>query len=285
MKVFDILKSGKYKNKKVLEKLLQYHLNFTKEQLIKNYDINLESEIVDKIEKDYFDFERNKKPLEYIFWYVEFFGDKFFVDERVLIPRPETEYMIEAIKEFWKNLIVDKINLIDIGTWCGVLGISAFKILSKQDVIVDQIVLTDISKDALDVAKINVDNLIEKKDQFKFKLIQSDLLSSIDDSVFHLPTILIANLPYIPNKIFEENVEENVKKREPSIAFLGGEDGLDLYRKMLNQIVEKDLRNIIMFLEMMDWQANKLSQFYPQFNFEKIKTFHFNIKIVKAERV
>jgi methylase of polypeptide subunit release factors len=96
-------------------------------------------------------------------------------------------------------------------------------------------------------------------------------------------------LPYIPEAVFENNVEENVKKWEPKFAFVWWDDGCDLYRQMFDQIIETK-RNfweefgLIMFLEMMDWQVDLLNkEYWKYFQFDKVKTFHFNIKIVKAK--
>lgn len=95
--------------------------------------------------------------------------------------------------------------------------------------------------------------------------------------------ILVANLPYIPEETFELNAADNVKKREPKPAFVGGDDGLIYYRKMFEQLLELKLNNLNMFLEMMTWQVDVLRQeFGDRFEFEEVKTFHFNIRIVKA---
>ena len=95
--------------------------------------------------------------------------------------------------------------------------------------------------------------------------------------------VLVANLPYIPEETFESNVSDNVKNREPKPAFVGGDDGLDYYRIMLDQIIELNPKNLVMFLEMMTWQVDILRQLYDDtFVFEEVKTFHFNIRIVKC---
>jgi len=263
MKIIDLLSDHNFKNKKVLEKLISYYLNIKKEDIFKNYDLQISDDKLNKIIAWYRQFVDKKKPLEYILGFVEFFWYKFFVDSRVLIPRPETEYIIQAVQDYWKNLKW-KINILDVWTGCGVLGISSFLKL-KDFLDINKVVLSDISEEALEVAKINVDKLIWFEYKSKFQFVKSD--------------------PYIPDKVFEENVEDNVKKREPSLAFLGGEDWLNLYKRMFNQLLmlsDSKLNNIIMFLEMMDWQVNKLSKEFPQFKFEKVKTFHFNIKIVKG---
>lgn len=93
----------------------------------------------------------------------------------------------------------------------------------------------------------------------------------------------MANLPYIPEEMFEANVSDNVKKWEPKPAFVGGVDGLDYYRKMFDQVFILGIRTITMFLEMMTWQVDILRQeFGDRLAFEEVKTFHFNIRIVKV---
>lgn len=107
--------------------------------------------------------------------------------------------------------------------------------------------------------------------------------------------ILVANLPYIPNQLFDDNTDDTVKKREPRMAFIGGDDGLDLYRCMFDQLIETTIspynkegteevsRNLVLFLEMMTRQVDILRQKYKNyFSFEEVATFHFNIRIVKA---
>jgi methylase of polypeptide subunit release factors len=115
-----------------------------------------------------------------------------------------------------------------------------------------------------------------------------------------LPTtscIIVANLPYIPEQLFEDNVEDNVKLREPKPAFVGGEDGLDWYREMLGQIMVirkrksetgtdyllPDTGYLCLFLEMMTRQVEILvREFNEHFSFEEVATFHMNIRIVKC---
>jgi methylase of polypeptide subunit release factors len=99
---------------------------------------------------------------------------------------------------------------------------------------------------------------------------------------------LVANLPYIPDETFDTNALENVQKREPRLAFVGGNDGLDLYREMFHQIKTFQLSSfpfpLTMFLEMMTRQVEILkAEFGERLIFEEVKTFHFNIRIVKAK--
>jgi methylase of polypeptide subunit release factors len=95
-------------------------------------------------------------------------------------------------------------------------------------------------------------------------------------------------LPYIPDEMFDANVDETVKKWEPRMAFVWGNDGLDLYRIMFTQTFvlqdwDHKAKSLVMFLEMMTRQIEILqTEFGEKMIFEEVKTFHFNIRIVKA---
>ena len=284
-------------------------------------DKEISDEIIQKILVAYKSYVEDKKPLEYILWHVDFFWKEFYVNEATLIPRPETEYMITAVTEFIKSSTLkgtpsfegkeDKIEwnnnlLLDIGTGCGVLWIS---VLLQNPGYFAEAILCDYFANALEVAKINYQKLVidqwkmnNEKWIMKVSFLQSDLLEFLKSStlkgtpsfVHGIPfgqikevlarnVILVANLPYIPEETFELNAADNVKKREPKPAFVGGDDGLIYYRKMFEQLLELKLNNLNMFLEMMTWQVDVLRQeFGDRFEFEEVKTFHFNIRIVKA---
>ena len=248
-------------------------------------DENIEENIIQKIHTAYEDYTIHKKPLEYILWHVDFFNVPFYVNEHTLIPRPETEYMITAVSEYVASLWKEFNNiLLDIGTGCGVLGIS---VLLQNPDFYRHIFFSDISSEALIVAKKNYDTLITSN-WYDTRFIQSDLVAFIEhylEIIKSWPITLVANLPYIPDETFDNNALENVQKREPRLAFVGGDDGLDLYRKMFEQIKSalSWVTNLVMFLEMMTRQVDILrEEFGDRLEFEEVKTFHFNIKIVKA---
>lgn len=101
---------------------------------------------------------------------------------------------------------------------------------------------------------------------------------------------MLANLPYIPDETFDTNPDLSIKY-EPRVAFVGGDDGLDLYRIMFDQIkqqisptvfIKEEYATITMFLEMMTWQVDILRKEFEWLVFEEIKTFHFQIRIVKV---
>jgi len=288
MKLWALLWRVDLTEKFVLQKFLCAFLACSREELWTNTDQELSDEIIQKVLVAYKSYIEDKKPLEYILGHVDFFGHEFFVNEATLIPRPETEYMITAVTEFisgkwkvesekWDNL------LLDIWTGCGVLWIS---VLLQNPNYFAHAVFSDYFTNALEVAKRNYQKLITDF-SWKVDFFQSDLLDFLNDGTMEQwnngNIVLVANLPYIPEETFEANVSDNVKKWEPKPAFVGGDDGLDYYRIMLDQIIGLKPEKFVMFLEMMTWQVDILRQLYSDvFVFEEVKTFHFNIRIVKA---
>jgi len=302
MKLWALLWRVDLTEKFVLQKFLCTFLQCSREELRTNTDQELSDEIIQKVLTAYKSYVEDKKPLEYILGHVDFFWKEFFVNEATLIPRPETEYMITAATEYineqltinseqWKNNL-----LLDIGTWCGVLWIS---VLLQNPSYFSHAIFSDYFANALEIAKRNYQKLITDF-SWKVDFFQADLLDFLvrwtsefqsSDSPSFVTSfikedsnvVLVANLPYIPEETFEANVSDNVKKREPKPAFVGWDDGLDYYRIMLDQLIELDPKSLVMFLEMMTWQVDILRQLYDdKFFFEEVKTFHFNIRIVKA---
>lgn len=260
-------------------------MEFSREELRLNLDKWVDDAFLAKIDKAYKEFEIEKKPIEYILWYVEFFGRKIKVNENTLIPRAETEYMIQWINEFIQVKNKD-FTLRDIWTGSGVLWISV-KLENKNKI--SKLIMTDISKQALLVAESNYENLIWNSADNNDEIIWSNLINFSSETKYQTSQdiILVANLPYIPDQAFEEWVWDTVKKREPKIAFVWWDDWLNYYREMFDQLFsfEKTTWNnkVTMFLEMMTWQVEILEkEFWNKLLFEEIKTFHFNIRIVKA---
>ena len=284
MQLQALIQNPAYKKKFVLEKLLCHYLDKTRTELWTDAEQELSEELVKKIQEDYRAYEEDEKPLEYILGFVEFFGVRFWVNEHTLIPRPETEYMITAITEELQSREDSDHILLDIGTGSGVLWCS---VLLQNGGKIREVFLADISADALYVANRNYNDLIDGS-LYDTRIVQSDLcafLESYSGVIQWRKLIMTANLPYIPDQTFDENSPANVQKWEPRFAFIGGDDGLDLYRKMFAQLLElKDqVSDLVMFLEMMTWQVDILRKEYEGvIEFEEVKTFHFNIRIVKA---
>ena len=285
MKIQELIQSPEYKKKFILEKLLCHYLNKTRTELWTDAEEELEASLLERVKEDYRAYEEDNKPLEYLLWYVEFFWIKFFVNENTLVPRPETEYMITAVSEYVSSKENNDNVLLDIWTWSWVLACSV--LLQNEGKFWD-VFMVDISEKALEVARKNYDHLIGEW-KYNTRIMVSDLCAFLweeQNTIENKDIVLVANLPYIPTKTFEDNAPDNVQKWEPKVAFVWGDDGLDLYRAMFRQLEEltKNVKWLTMFLEMMTWQIDILrEEFWEILDFEEVKTFHFNIRIVKAQ--
>ena len=287
MKIQELLQDPKIQQKRVMENLICHFLDISREDLWTQLDNEIDTNIEGKIMQAYDDFVVKKKPLEYVLGYVEFLRNKFKIDERALIPRPETEYMIQAVNEHiqsWK--IGQPAVLFDIWTGCGVLWLSV--LLHNKDFF-EKAYLSEYIEYTLSLARENYENYKNEIWTTDVKLVQSNLISFAWDCLKSNEIsnkqnfLLVANLPYIPEQTFNENVWDNVKNWEPKPAFVGGEDWLDYYREMFQQLFNFGIKPI-MFLEMMTRQVDILrKEFWEKINFDEVKTFHFNIRIVKAE--
>lgn len=165
-------------------------------------------------------------PLQYIFNEQYFRSYKFYVDERVLIPRPETELLVDKVIEL-SNTFEQKINIIDVGIGSGAICIS----LALE---IDNAIIygCDISNDALEVA--NKNKKLFSLSNEKLILIQSDKLESFKNKKDFFD-IIVSNPPYIPHDQYD-NLETHVKKYEPELALKGiNSDGLGFYDYFLNE--------------------------------------------------
>ena len=173
-------------------------------------DKNLEKTMIASVEKYLTGY-----PAQYILGYTYFYGLKLKVNKDVLIPRFDTECVVDACLELAKKY--SKPKILDICTGSGAIAIA----LAKNGC--ENVSALDISKDALEVAK---ENAAEHK--LKINFFESDLLRNVKEKY----DILVSNPPYIPNDA--SNVDKLVLDNEPHIALFGGVDGLDFYRDILN---------------------------------------------------
>ena len=192
-------------------------------------------------------------PLAYISGFKEFYGLAFFVHKNVLIPRPETEGLVDlALKEIndIRQTGIDKIDIIDIGTGSGAIIISILKtFVSSQSKTQDtrykiqdtKFYAIDSSKRALAIAQENANRLgINEQIQFLNGNLLQPYLKSINASNYHLPPttyrLFVANLPYLTSKEMK-NLQPEVRY-EPRQALDGGKDGLDVYRVFFKQLAK-----------------------------------------------
>ncbi len=203
-----------------------------------------------------------RRPLWYVIGNTEFYGRKFFVDERVLIPRPETEMLVyNAIK-----CVNSQSRVLDLCTGSGAIAVT---IQAEVGCTVDAV---DISEGALEVAKKNAE-----ENGAKVRFIQSDLFSGVEGKY----DLIISNPPYVTTGEIS-TLDEEVK-REPKIALDGGEDGLDFYRKIAAE-AENHLESCgVLIMECGMGQAESIAAMLKDYeNVEIIDDLNGIQRIVKA---
>jgi release factor glutamine methyltransferase len=167
----------------------------------------------------------DREPAAYILGHCEFYGIDFYIDSRALIPRPETELLVEKAVELARRISHrgEQTTIADIGTGCGAIAISLALALPQA-----RIYATDISASALKVAEANchrhgVDGRVE--------LLQGNLLEPLPRAM----DMIVANLPYVRDCELA-GLSPEIRGYEPTIALAGGRDGLDKIREMLEQM-------------------------------------------------
>ncbi len=197
------------------------------------------------------------EPVAYIIGNKEFYKLNFFVDKTVLIPRPETEILVEESLSVICDQLSEtrkKIQILEIGTGSGCVLISILKNLITNHYSLITGFATDISKKALLIAKKNAKS---HKVNNKIKFIKSDLLKNIPDSLFNNSySVLVANLPYLLEK-YKKQVDKDLFF-EPQKALFAGEDGLFFINKLLKQISKLKNKPKYILLEIDPSQKNKL---------------------------
>ena len=307
MKLKNLIQSSIFKDKHILFLLIEHILWYNKEQAYLNREKEISNNKFEKIKNLYNKYEKEKIPIEYILWYCEFMWEKFMVNENTLIPRPETEYLIKYVLDYLTDLtgltnwIKSKnksspsisqnpqISLLDIWTGSWIIWIMLNKITKIPTICID------IDKNTLKVAKKNNQNINLNSKNITF--IKSDLLSSLNkyfissnyesilkswinpktlNQSWNPRYIVCANLPYLE----DEYKIDNLTEKEPKKALYAWKDGLDLYRKLLNQLKQVKYKKIC-FFELTNKQAQILPKEYNLKNYKILETCHKNIKILK----
>lgn len=235
--------------------LMQYVLNASRQYII----VNDMQELDKEKEKTYFDFIkllRSGIPVEHITHQKEFMKLNFFVNNNVLIPRQDTEILVEEVINIAKK--INAKNILDLCTGSGAIGISIANYLPNIE-----IVATDISNEALKIAKKNA---ISNNVQNQMTFIKSDLFENLDNQKFD---IIVSNPPYIKTRDIEK-LDTQVKK-EPYIALDGGEDGLDFYKKIIKESYQYLKYNGYLCVEIgYDQKKDVINLYNESGNFENI---------------
>jgi release factor glutamine methyltransferase len=233
-----------------VEWLIAGVLNMNRLDLYLNYDRPLQDEELDLIRTRLRRLAKGE-PLQYIEGKVVFHGCLLSVDRRVLIPRPETELLVELALE---RIQKPNLTLVDVCTGSGCIGIACKK---KAPFPID-VWLLDISEEALSVAKENA-----KKNEADVKILKSDLLAAFPDSSID---ILVSNPPYVSEQEYQE-LEVHVREFEPKIALVGGATGIEMYERLAVQIPKKLRPGGVVLLEIGANQKEPLEKLFKRHGF------------------
>ena len=276
MKAFEIIKFGSnlLKEKKISsfildsEILLSKTLNKTRENILINLDQKINSKNISAF-KEYLLRRSYNEPIAYIMGEKEFWSKKFYVNKGTLIPRPETELLVDKILKIYEG---KKISILDIGTGSGCIIISILSSLKNSNGIG-----IDISKNAILTAKKNV---LKHKLTKRVKFLNKSL-NNIFGKKFDL---IVSNPPYIGSKDIK-NLSDDIKRHEPRIALDGGNDGLDLIKKVIYKSKYILKTKGMLALEIGNEQFIKVSKILIDNNFRIkhfVKDYKTNVRCVFA---
>ena len=207
------------------------------------------------------------EPLQYVMKSWAFRHLDVLVDNRVLIPRPETEVMVQAALDLAREMISkanSKLRVADLGTGSGVIGLSLASELPRGS---NEVWLTDLSADALEVARANLAGLglingdVRVAQGSWFAALPSELKNSFD--------LIVSNPPYIA--LYDPSVESSVLNHEPHLALFAGSDGLDAYREIISHADEWLATDGWIVLEIGHQQGDAVRELLAQNSFKQIE--------------
>lgn len=227
-----------------------------------------QTEILGKLHSFFENFEKRRRrmPLAQILGRQSFYGLDFFVNEDVLIPRADTECLVDLVLEDYADLAKQagqtyaEKRILDLCTGSGCIGISVAKHLPYQELL-----LVDLSEKALAVAKKNA----EKHLGGNVRLLQSDLLTEVQEKRFSL---LLSNPPYIVSKVIPD-LEREVSEYEPKMALDGGEDGLIFYRRIAREAKKVLLPGARLYLEIGYDQGESVKDIFQKEGYQEVEVF------------
>ena len=248
------------------EHLFEFVVNCDRTRLLLNGNEILSEEQKNRYQ-DLIEKRKSRVPLQYLTGEQEFMGIPFYVNQNVLIPRQDTECLVEAVL---KELTSGKVRVLDLCTGSGCIGISIGKLAGevqrkkegepKEKSCID-VVCSDISEKALEVAKRNA-----ARNGVEVTLKESNLFENITGK-FH---VIVSNPPYITGAEMEELMPE-VRLFEPEMALYGMEDGLYFYREITRQAPEYLEENGMLFFEIGCRQGQEVSGLMKQAGFRDIR--------------
>lgn len=225
-----------------------------------------QTEILGKLHSFFENFEKRRRriPLAQILGRQSFYGLDFFVNEDVLIPRADTECLVDLVLEDYADLAKQagssSLKILDLCTGSGCIGISVAKHLPYQELL-----LVDLSEKALAVAKKNAEKHLGEN----VTLLQSDLLTGVQGKKFSL---LLSNPPYIVSRVIP-GLDREVSEYEPKMALDGGEDGLVFYRRIAKKAKEVLLPGARLYLEIGYDQGESVKDIFQKEGYDEVEVF------------
>lgn len=226
MKVsIDLLqKKGFDETRLNVELLLSHALKCQRIQLYTNFDKPLTKEEIKEFRR-LLERRLNREPLQYIVGSAGFMGLQFRVDQRVFIPRPETETLVEQVMLLCNHFPEGKtVSVLEVGTGSGNIAVSLAKYVRRVHV-----TTIDISEEALEVAGLNA-KVHEVGERIDFRRL--DLYEPIDQILLKRFDLFVSNPPYVSHEEFQ-NLQLEIRKYEPRSATTDGKDGLEFYRRLI----------------------------------------------------
>lgn len=249
---------------------MEFVLNYNKADVVLNGNESVLNENRQKIEEVFIRLQDNE-PIQYITQQAHFFGYDFKVSPATLIPRPETEELVDWVLNEMKKQPQKNWRVLDIGTGTGCIPITI-----KNEFPLTIVSAIDVSVEALKIAQENAVNL-----QADVTFIQQDILQAQNLDTYE---IIISNPPYVRN-LEKEEINENVLQHEPHLAlFVDDNDPLIFYRK-ITQLAHKSLNeNGMLFFEINQYLGNEMQKMVSQYfkTIELKKDFIQNDRMMKA---
>ena len=237
--------------------LLAFLLNIDTKEIINYFNNEISNEFLNNFQK-LLSRRLNREPIANIIGKKAFWDYDFIVNENVLTPRPDSETLIEAVLENYKDKD-QKLNILDLGTGSGCLILTLLSIYQNS-----QGLAIDISDKALEIAKQNAKLLNINRIKF--------LKNNWNDNINKKFDIIISNPPYIPKKEIEI-LEPEVNKYNPLLALDGGNDGLDCYKYLAENLQKNCKENTKIFLEIGKNQENNIIEIFKNNKFELLKMY------------
>ena len=272
MNALQLLNLGSHKLKKrsILshkldsELLLSKILKKSREKVIIDLDQKISLINISRF-NDYINRRSSSEPIAYILKEKEFWSKSFDIEKNTLIPRPETELMVEKLVKIFKN---KRLNVVDIGTGSGCILISLLSEIKNSKGLG-----IDVSQQSILIAKKNAKkHKVETKIKFSRKTLTMLCHNKFD--------LVVSNPPYIKTKDLK-NLQDDIKYFEPKLALDGGIDGLDVIKKVIYKTKEILKKNGVLALEIGNNQYKKVSEILINNNFRlehKIKDYKENVR-------